>query len=36
MALTPPPFANVFSTLIATLPVSLVLVAGCAWWVFRR
>ncbi len=36
METTPILFANVFSTLIATLPVSLVLVAGCAWWVFRR
>ncbi|MDB5964657.1 MAG: hypothetical protein JWQ72_1157 [Polaromonas sp.] len=28
--------AGVFPTLFAALPVSLILVAGSAWWVFRR
>jgi hypothetical protein len=25
-----------FASLIAALPVSLILVIGCAWWIFRR
>jgi hypothetical protein len=28
--------ATLSSTLIAALPVSLILVIGSAWWIFRR
>jgi hypothetical protein len=27
--------APVLSTLVATLPASLILVAGATWWIFR-
>lgn len=28
-------FATLFTTLIAALPASLLLVVGCTWWIFR-
>lgn len=36
---TPPVAVSAASTvdaLIAALPVSLILVIGCSWWIFRR